>query len=103
MVDDGGPDRERTGLIRLAMILVLSNTIPPHSSMRLTFVNDLGQAYSVDIDSEMELENVMALLEAEVSCPLQAHRVDSPISCFSLQYSPGSQSMSRVSHTRDGN
>jgi hypothetical protein len=37
--------------------------------MRLTFVNDLGQTYSVDIDPDMELENVMALLEAEVSCP----------------------------------
>ncbi|KAH9062667.1 hypothetical protein EDB87DRAFT_247250 [Lactarius vividus] len=33
--------------------------------MRLTFVDDLGQTYSVDIDPDMELENVMALLEAE--------------------------------------
>ncbi|KAJ7369015.1 hypothetical protein DFH08DRAFT_37667 [Mycena albidolilacea] len=36
--------------------------------MQLTFVTDLGQSYSMDIDSGMELENVMALLEAEVRC-----------------------------------
>jgi hypothetical protein len=35
--------------------------------MQLTFVTDLGQSYAVDIDPDMELENVMALLEAEVS------------------------------------
>jgi len=34
--------------------------------MQLTFVTDLGQSYAVDIDPDMELENVMALLEAEV-------------------------------------
>ena len=44
--------------------------------MRLTFVNDLGQTYSVDIDPDMELENVMALLEAEVSCPLRVGQSD---------------------------
>jgi DNA damage-inducible protein 1 len=37
--------------------------------MRLTFVNDLGQTFAVEIDPNMELENVMALLEAEVSDP----------------------------------
>ncbi|KAH8999078.1 hypothetical protein EDB92DRAFT_922665 [Lactarius akahatsu] len=37
--------------------------------MRLTFVDDLGQTYSVDIDPDMELENVMALLEAESGIP----------------------------------
>jgi hypothetical protein len=37
--------------------------------MKLTFVNDLGQAFSLEIDSDMELENVMALLEAEVRLP----------------------------------
>jgi DNA damage-inducible protein 1 len=36
--------------------------------MQLTFVTDLGQSYSMDIDSGMELENIMALLEAEVRC-----------------------------------
>ena len=35
--------------------------------MELTFVNDLGQTFTVEIDPSMELENVMALLEAEVS------------------------------------
>ena len=39
----------------------------PNSPMRLTFVTDLGQTYTVEIDPKMELENVMALLEAEVS------------------------------------
>jgi DNA damage-inducible protein 1 len=35
--------------------------------MELTFMNDLGQSFVVEIDENMELENVMALLEAEVS------------------------------------
>jgi len=34
--------------------------------MELTFLNDLGQPFIVEIDPNMELENVMALLEAEV-------------------------------------
>ena len=34
--------------------------------MELTFVTDLGQSFVIEIDSQMELENVMALLEAEV-------------------------------------
>ena len=38
--------------------------------MELTFVNDLGQSFVVEIDPNMELENVMALLEAEVHSPL---------------------------------
>jgi len=33
--------------------------------MLLTFINDLGQSTVVEIDPNMELENVMALLEAE--------------------------------------
>jgi DNA damage-inducible protein 1 len=33
--------------------------------MELTFINDLGQTFTIDIDPGMELENVMALLEAE--------------------------------------
>jgi hypothetical protein len=37
--------------------------------MRITFVTDLGATYSVEIDPKMELENVMALLEAEVGVP----------------------------------
>ena len=35
--------------------------------MRLTFVNDSGQSYVIEVDRELELENVMALLEAEVN------------------------------------
>ena len=34
--------------------------------MLLNVVNDLGQAFAVEIDPSMELENVMALLEVEV-------------------------------------
>jgi len=34
--------------------------------MRITFMTDLGATYSIEIDPKMELENVMALLEAEV-------------------------------------
>jgi len=43
--------------------------------MRLTFVNDLGQTYSVDIDPDMELENVMALLEAESGVPINEQSI----------------------------
>ena len=35
--------------------------------MELTFVTDLGQTFVVEIDSNMELGNVMVLLEAEVN------------------------------------
>lgn len=34
--------------------------------MRISFVTDLGQTYAIEIDPQMELENIMALLEAEV-------------------------------------
>ena len=34
--------------------------------MELTFITELGQSFVVEIDPNMELENVMALLEAEV-------------------------------------
>jgi len=34
--------------------------------MKLTFVTYLGKTFAVEIDPSMELENVMALLEAEV-------------------------------------
>ncbi|KAH9006784.1 hypothetical protein EDB86DRAFT_7086 [Lactarius hatsudake] len=43
--------------------------------MRLTFVDDLGQTYSVDIDPDMELENVMALLEAESGIPVNEQSI----------------------------
>lgn len=47
--------------------------------MQLTFVTDLGQSFVVDIDADMELENVMALLEAEVQsrCPTERFHTDS--------------------------
>lgn len=35
--------------------------------MELTFCTELGESYAVEIDENMELENVMALLEVEVS------------------------------------
>ncbi|KAJ6460760.1 hypothetical protein C8R47DRAFT_1160525 [Mycena vitilis] len=38
--------------------------------MHLTFVTDLGQSYAMEIDPGMELENVMALLEAESEIPI---------------------------------
>jgi hypothetical protein len=34
--------------------------------MRITFVTDLGSSFEVEIDPQMEIENIMALLEAEV-------------------------------------
>ena len=40
--------------------------------MELTFVTDLGQSFVIEIDPNMELENVMALLEAEVRARLVA-------------------------------
>ncbi|KAL0950129.1 hypothetical protein HGRIS_010125 [Hohenbuehelia grisea] len=38
--------------------------------MQLTFITDLGQPFTVEIDPDMELENVMALLEAESGIPI---------------------------------
>jgi hypothetical protein len=35
--------------------------------MELTFVNDFGATFVIEIDPNMELENVMALLEVEAS------------------------------------
>ncbi|KZT29396.1 hypothetical protein NEOLEDRAFT_596344 [Neolentinus lepideus HHB14362 ss-1] len=43
--------------------------------MQLTFVNDLGQTYGVEIDPTMELENVMALLEAESGVPVDEQSI----------------------------
>lgn len=45
--------------------------------MELTFVTELGQSFVVEIDPNMELENVMALLEAEVRLPLFVPRSSS--------------------------
>ncbi|TDL29358.1 hypothetical protein BD410DRAFT_736209 [Rickenella mellea] len=38
--------------------------------MRLTFINDMGQSFIIEIDPQMELENIMALLEAESGIPI---------------------------------
>lgn len=46
---------------------ILRTVFPTYSSMQLTFVTDLGATYTIEIDPKMEFENVMALLEAEVS------------------------------------
>lgn len=35
--------------------------------MRLTIANQEGSTFNIDVDATMEMENVMALLEAEVS------------------------------------
>lgn len=35
--------------------------------MNLTFVDSLGHTFFVEIDPQMHLEDIMALLEAEVS------------------------------------
>jgi DNA damage-inducible protein 1 len=35
--------------------------------MQITFVTDIGESYALEIDPNMEMENIMALLEAEVS------------------------------------
>lgn len=40
--------------------------------MKLTFVNDMGQSFVIEIDPQMELENIMALLEAEVRAQIDA-------------------------------
>ncbi|KAG8982064.1 DNA damage-inducible protein 1 [Tulasnella sp. 425] len=37
--------------------------------MRLTFFTDMGQSYVIEVDPQMELENIMALLEAEAKIP----------------------------------
>jgi DNA damage-inducible protein 1 len=43
--------------------------------MELTFVTDIGQTFVVEIDPGMELENVMALLEAESSIPINEQSI----------------------------
>ncbi|KAI0732821.1 hypothetical protein C8Q72DRAFT_67802 [Fomitopsis betulina] len=43
--------------------------------MELTFVTDLGQSFVVEIDPNMELENVMALLEAESDIPVHEQSI----------------------------
>lgn len=49
-------------------------------------MTDLGQTFVVEIDPNMELENVMALLEAEVNQPFTIHAsgILNPCSFFIL-------------------
>ncbi|KAG8883450.1 DNA damage-inducible protein 1 [Tulasnella sp. 331] len=43
--------------------------------MRLTFVTDLGQSYVIEVDPQMELENIMALLEADSGYPVEEQSI----------------------------
>ena len=56
--------------------------------MELTFFTELGESYVVEIDENMELENVMALLEAEVSSiHVPAIAFNAADRCCSCRYS----------------
>jgi len=59
-------------------------------------MTDLGATYSVEIDPKMELENVMALLEAEVGLSLHSAARAQPLSfpCDKSGISPAEQSIS---------
>lgn len=65
--------------------------------MLLNVVNDLGQAFAVEIDPTMELENVMALLEAEVRILCATRRNCTERVGVHSQVSP---SLSRASRTK---
>lgn len=55
--------------------------------MRLTFVNDMGQSFVIEIDPQMSLEDIMALLEAEVRLPLfknSSLSLELILSCFTV-------------------
>lgn len=71
--------------------------------MELTFVTDLGQSFVVEIDPNMELENVMALLEAEVSWPLPYFTKNKDLTSYILTclYSLAFRYQSRASHTME--
>ncbi|KAL6309811.1 hypothetical protein BKA93DRAFT_285241 [Sparassis latifolia] len=43
--------------------------------MELTFLTPLGQSFVIEIDPQMELENVMALLEAESGIPVDEQSI----------------------------
>jgi DNA damage-inducible protein 1 len=73
--------------------------------MELTFVTDLGHPFVVEIDPNMELENVMALLEAEVCCTpkesdLNVHGNDSRASRSLNKASPTLGGISAVTRKR---
>lgn len=60
-----------TSVTRLFTAILWSLILKTHhiqaSKMELTFVNDLGNTFVVEIDPNMDLGSVMVLLEAEVS------------------------------------
>jgi len=43
--------------------------------MRLTFVNDMGSSFVIEIDPQMSLEDIMALLEAESNIPVNEQSI----------------------------
>lgn len=47
-------------------LLDLSTSFGIAGIMKLTFFTETGHSYIAEIDPQMELENIMALLEAEV-------------------------------------
>ena len=71
--------------------------------MQLIFVTDIGESYTLDVDPNMEMENIMALLEAEVSeqarSPPECSRNADTVDLLSLVY----QYRSRVSPMMDEN
>lgn len=95
--------------------------------MQLTFATEIGETYAIEIDENMELENVMALLELEVSSDsrytsLRTTPVDDSRLCryyrdfrehnrsfniFSIAHladtgrSPESRWLNRASHTKE--
>jgi hypothetical protein len=71
--------------------------------MQLIFVTDIGESYTLDVDPNMEMENIMALLEAEVReqarSPPGFHRAADTVDLPSLVY----QYRNRASPTMDEN
>ncbi|KAG8824428.1 DNA damage-inducible protein 1 [Serendipita sp. 399] len=43
--------------------------------MQITFVTDVGESYALEIDPNMEMENIMALLEAECGIPVSEQSI----------------------------
>lgn len=43
--------------------------------MRLSFITETGQSYQVEVDPQMEMENIMALLEAESEIPVAEQKI----------------------------
>ncbi|KAG9076830.1 DNA damage-inducible protein 1 [Ceratobasidium sp. 370] len=43
--------------------------------MRVSFITDTGETYQVEVDPQVEMENIMALLEAECGIPVADQRI----------------------------